>query len=135
MRTSIITALTATFLWVFNQSVFAMDPAPPAEVAFFGSGLTVQAPAGATQLELRVVDPQRQEVFEQRTNGEDIHWTLQGTEGDGEYRFEAVSVVSMDGELKQRNTGGGFEVQGGVLIGPPDAAEIEARLSELSKED
>ncbi len=135
MRMYVSKAISIACLWALYQTVSATEQIPPAKVAFFGSGFTVQAPAGASQLELRVADPQRRSVFEQRTNGTDIHWSLQGTEQDGEYRYEAVVVMEVHGQMKQRNAAGGFELQGGVLMGPPDPVAIESRLRVLEDQN
>ncbi len=125
------TTVLALFSLIVSFASFATDQLPEAQVSFFGSGFTVQAPAGASQVELRVADPQRNEVYRQTTDGGDITWAMSGAEQSGEYRYEAVVVMEVNGQLKQRNSAGGFEVQGGMLIGPPDTAELEARIKAL----
>ncbi len=135
MRPSIYKIIAIVLLWVMCQSASASDQIPPAKVVFFGSGFTVQAPAGASQLELRIVDPNRYPVYSQSSDGGDIHWAMSGAEINGEYRYEAVVVMEIQGQMKQRNAGGGFDLQGGMLIGPPDPVAIESRLRVLEDQN
>lgn len=101
----------------------------PPTVHFEGQGFRVQAPAGATLLEVRLRGPQRTLILEKRTAGAPISWTLDGGDGDGDYRYEAVVVTEIDGKPRQRNASGGFEVQGGLLIAPPTPAGSDGRAS------
>ena len=90
----------------------------PATVTFQGQGFTVKAPAGASLLELRVADPDRELIFAERTPGDPITWYLGGTPVEGEYRYEAVTVTKTDGKPRQAIKAGGFTVEGGVLVAP-----------------
>jgi len=119
-RNSLISIVMALTCSMAN----AATEVEPATISFNGGGFYASAPSGATQLEVRVADPARNVVFEKRTEGESITWTLSGNEGDGEYRYEAVVVKKIGGKFKQNTTAGGFEVQGGLVIPPPEPTSL-----------
>jgi len=126
MRKFIMSAITAICLLLLAHPLLAMDQPEPIQVTFNYSGFEVQGSSGASQLELRVVDPQRRLLYENRTKGSAISWNLSGNEIDGEYRYEAVTVQKVDGQLKQYNQAGGFEIRTGQLVAPPEPAVIES---------
>ena len=128
MKLFIQSIFNSLFIMVISFSAYATEP-EPATVWFDTQGFNVQAPPGASMLEVRLMGPERTLLFEARSDGEPIHWQLNGNEADGEYRYEAVVVMEIDGKPRQRNLPGGFEVQNGAVVPPPlpiDADELIA---------
>ena len=130
-----IQPLTSVFMILATSlSVQAAEP-EPATMSFNQTGFTVSAPAGAALLEVRLMGPARTLLLDARTAGEPIAWTLSGNEADGEYRYEAVVVMDIEGKARQRTLPGGFEVKGGLVIAPPRPATgtlMQNRLDQLS---
>ena len=110
--------ISSLILLTISLPTYASDP-EPATVMFDAQGFTVDAPSGASMLEVRLMGPERTLLFEAQTGGESIDWQLSGTEADGEYRYEAVVVMEIDGKAHQTNLPGGFEVEAGSIVPPP----------------
>ena len=120
MKPFIQSIFNSLIIMVISFSAYAAQPEPePATVWFDSQGFNVEAPAGASMLEVRLMGPARTLLFEARSTGEPINWQLNGNEVDGEYRYEAVVVMDIDGVPRQRNLPGGFEVEKGVVVPPP----------------
>jgi hypothetical protein len=101
------------------------NPAVLAQLSFHDQGFSVEAPLEATQLELRLMGPARTVLFEQRSAGESIDWSLNGNQSDGDYRYEAIVVIDHNGTPQQHNHPGGFIVQDGRLVIPAEPASID----------
>lgn len=134
MLRSIQSSISVFLVLTASLSAQAVEP-EPATILFHDQGFTVEAPAGASLLEVRLMDPARTLLLDRRTARGPIAWTLSGSEADGEYRYEAVVVMNIDGKARQRTLPGGFEVKGGLVIAPPRPATgvpIQDRLDHLS---
>ena len=112
-----IQVVTGVFMAAVLGTAYGNEP-DPATVQLHDQGFRVEAPSGASMLEVRLMGPQRTVLFESRTTGGPIDWTLSGGEGDGDYRYEAVVVMDIGGVPQQRNRPGGFEVKGGRVMVP-----------------
>ena len=124
MKQSIQSLISGLTLLAMSFSTYAAEP-EPATVWFDTQGFNVEAPPGSSMLEVRLMGPERTLLFEARSDGEPIHWQLNGNEADGEYRYEAVVVMEIDGKPRQRNLPGGFEVQKGAVVPPPLPVNID----------
>ncbi len=115
----IIQIMINSLLIVFiSLPAYASEP-EPATLWFDEQGFTVEAPARAAMLELRMMGPERTLIFSELSKGKPIDWQISDAEIDGEYRYETVVVViDIDGVQRQRNHSGGFEVKDGSLIVP-----------------
>ena len=129
MKRSIQSLISGLTLLAMSLPTCATEP-EPATVWFDAQGFSVDAPPGASMLEVRLMGPERTLIFESRTKGESIEWQISDDKIDGEYRYEAVVVMDIDGVPRQRNLPGGFEVEKGIVVPPPvpvNAAELITR--------
>ncbi len=113
----IITFAYGGIFLIISSFLFATE-IESATIAFDEQGFSVQTTPEASQLQIRLVGPERSVIFEEITIGTSISWQLTGYETDGQYSYEIIVVSGNDGGLQQRNLPGGFEIKKGVIIPP-----------------
>ncbi len=130
MKHYIQTMINSLFILTISLPVSANEPTP-ATLWFDDHGFTVTAPAGTAMLEVRLMGPERSLIFSELSEGQPIDWQISDAEIDGDYRYEAVVVINVDGKAQQSNWPGGFEVIDGRVIAPPQPVATEADIESL----
>ncbi len=97
MKHCIQTMINGLFILTISLPVSANKPTP-ATLWFDDHGFT-----GTAMLEVRLMGPERTLIFSELSKGQPIDWQISDAEIDGDYRYEAVVVMNVDGKAQQSN--------------------------------
>lgn len=109
----LIIVLAATFL--LSNPSFAKSNA---DVVISNSGISATGKPSITFMQLRIVDPSGQVIFDLRTDGSPVTWTLPKGASDGFYSYEVSLGKEPKKEKRDKNNNHG--------IGPKIRAMIES---------